>query len=167
MSGKCSPRGTVSPAESAPAAEESASPEAAGGDEAAALQQNEPTDDRLIRGYRHDAVCAVDSVLHQETRPGVAWNALLQRAVETYAAHGFPEEWKRHHQGGPMGYACPDLVATPGDGRLVVENQLVGWNPSITGTKSEDTILSTGEVLTAMEDWPMRQGRPDILVRGA
>jgi antitoxin VapB len=32
------------------------------------------------------------------------------------------------------------------------------WNPSITGTKSEDTILLTGdspETLTTMAGWPM------------
>jgi hypothetical protein len=46
-----------------------------------------------------------------------------------------------------------------------VRNQLVGWNPSIAGTKSEDTILSTGEVLTAARNWPMVGSRPDILCR--
>jgi hypothetical protein len=47
---------------------------------------------------------------------------------------------------------------------------MVGWNPSITGTKSEDTILTRAagrapEILTAMTDWPMLGQRPDILVR--
>jgi len=42
----------------------------------------------------------------------------------------------------------------------------VGWNPSITGTKSEDTILSSGEVITGMKNWPVCGSRPDILCRG-
>jgi hypothetical protein len=57
-----------------------------------------------------------------------------------------------------------------------LENQPFAWNPSITGTKSEDTILATSQgpqVITAAQDWPMvsvegEDGawqRPDILVR--
>ena len=64
-----------------------------------------------------------------------------------------------------MGYAPRDFVATPTEQRALQERQLVGWNPSISGTKSEDTLVSSGEVLTAMNDWPMCGSRPDILVR--
>ena len=64
-----------------------------------------------------------------------------------------------------MGYEARDFKATPTERRRVVERQLVGWNPTITGTKSEDTILSDGSVLTAMADWPMHGTRSDILAR--
>jgi antitoxin VapB len=59
---------------------------------------------------------------------------------------------------------------------LVLENQPFAWNPSITGTKGEDTIItnSTGfSVVTAGSgQWPMVAVdidgqnilRPDILV---
>lgn len=114
---------------------------------------------------RHDAVCAVDAALHEATRPGRRWGDLLGVARQAYAAHGFPDEWRLHHQGGPMGYEPRDFCVTPGEERAVVENQLVGWNPSITGTKSEDTILSTGEVVTSAPGWPLRGVRPDILAR--
>ena len=114
---------------------------------------------------RHAAVCAVDEALHAATRPGVRWCDAFERARETYAANGFADEWKLHHQGGPMGYAPRDFLATPNETRVIKPRQLAGWNPSITGTKSEDTITSAGEVLTAMRDWPMLGARPDILVR--
>lgn len=116
---------------------------------------------------RHEACCRVDRVLHDATRPGARWCDILDRAIECYEEAGYPEEWKKHHQGGPMGYEPRDFKATPTETRAVRENQLVGWNPSITGTKSEDTILSTGEVMTQMSDWPMVDSvnRPDILVR--
>jgi Xaa-Pro aminopeptidase len=114
---------------------------------------------------KHDAVCRVDAALHAATRPGARWCDLLAVAQRAYAEKGFDGEWKLHHQGGPMGYAPRDFLATPSETRRVVERQLAGWNPSITGTKSEDTILSSGEVLTSMRDWPMRGSRPDILVR--
>ncbi|MBI5863471.1 MAG: M24 family metallopeptidase [Planctomycetes bacterium] len=115
---------------------------------------------------RHDAVCTVDRALHDRTRPGERWCDLLEEAVTAYRETGFAEEWKLHHQGGPMGYECRDFKATPTETRRVVESQVVGWNPSITGTKSEDTILSNGEALTSLPDWPATsRHRPDILVR--
>jgi antitoxin VapB len=85
---------------------------------------------------------------------------------QVYRETGYADEWKQHHQGGPMGYEGRDYKATPTETRRVVENQAVGWNPSITGTKSEDTILSSGEVITAMKNWPVCGSRPDILCRG-
>ena len=112
---------------------------------------------------RHDAVCRVDSVLHAATRPGARWCDVLAKAIAAYAEEGYPDEWRKHHQGGPMGYEPRDFKATPAETRAVLAGQLVGWNPTITGTKSEDTILSDGTVLTAMSDWPMNGARPDIL----
>jgi antitoxin VapB len=119
---------------------------------------------------RHGAVCRVDRTLHERTRPEARWCDILQAGREVYAATGFADEWTRHHQGGPMGYELREFKATPTEHRLVADRQLVGWNPSITGTKSEDTILVTGaghEVVTPTEGWPMHEGRPDILARGA
>ena len=122
-----------------------------------------PISDDLRR--KHDAVCKVDEVLRSTTRPGVRWCDVLAAGISTYEATGYADEWKKHHQGGPLGYEPRDFLATPTETRTVLENQLVGWNPSITGTKSEDTILSSGEVITAMPDWPMCGSRPDILCR--
>jgi len=116
---------------------------------------------------RHDAVCQVDAALRSATEPGVMWCDILEEGLRAYKDVGFEDEWKLHHQGGPMGYEARDFLVTPTERRLVEDHQLVGWNPSITGTKSEDTILSsTREVLTVMDNWPMTpHGRPDILRR--
>jgi Xaa-Pro aminopeptidase len=114
---------------------------------------------------RHAAVVAVDRALHAATHPGERWCDLFAVAQAAYEEHGFADEWRKHHQGGPMGYTCRDFLATPTEVRRVAEDQLVGWNPSITGTKSEDTILSTGEVITSTGHWPLLDGRPDILRR--
>lgn len=116
---------------------------------------------------RHDAVCRVDATLRAGTIPGRRWCDVLADGIRTYEETGFAREWTRHHQGGPMGYEARDFKATPDEQRTVQENQLVGWNPSITGTKSEDTILSsTHEVITGNKNWPMTShGRPDILCR--
>ena len=114
---------------------------------------------------RHDAVCRVDAALHAATKVGRRWCDLLGVGIDAYRAEGFGEEWKLHHQGGPVGYEGREFKATPTETRKVVENQLVGWNPSIAGTKSEDTILSSGELLTSTRGWPSCGGRPDILRR--
>ncbi|MBI3855468.1 MAG: M24 family metallopeptidase [Planctomycetes bacterium] len=115
---------------------------------------------------KHDAVCRVDAAFHAATAPGQRWCDILEVGRQVYRETGYAGEWKLHHQGGPMGYEGRDYKATPTETRRVVENQAVGWNPSISGTKSEDTILSSGEVITAMKYWPMCGTRPDILCRG-
>lgn len=115
---------------------------------------------------KHDAVCLVDAALHAATAPGQRWCDILAVGQQVYRDTGYAGEWKLHHQGGPMGYEGRDYKATPTETRRVVENQAVGWNPSITGTKSEDTILSSGEVITSMKNWPACGSRPDILCRG-
>jgi hypothetical protein len=114
---------------------------------------------------RHDAVCRVDAALHAATAPGRRWCDILGAGIDAYRAEGYGEEWKLHHQGGPVGYEGREFKATPTETRTVVKNQMVGWNPSIAGTKSEDTILSSGELLTGMGRWPSCNGRPDILRR--
>lgn len=114
---------------------------------------------------RHDAVCAVDHALHAATAPGQRWCDILEVGRQVYRETGFAGEWRKHHQGGPIGYEGRELKATPSETRRVLERQAVGWNPSITGTKSEDTILSSGELLTGMKSWPDNHGRPDILLR--
>lgn len=115
---------------------------------------------------RHEAVCAVDAALHAATRPGVRWCDALAAGIRAYREVGFPDEWTLHHQGGPVGYEGRDFRATPAETRRIAERQAVGWNPSITGTKSEDTILSSGEVLTPTPNWPTCGTRPDILCLG-
>jgi Xaa-Pro aminopeptidase len=126
------------------------------------------------RRRRHEAVCEVDRTLHARTRPGVRWCDVLSAVQSVYEETGFADEWKKHHQGGPMGYELREFKATPTETRVVVDRQLVGWNPSITGTKSEDTILireGEHEIVTATGGWPVLgkgiEARPDILVRSA
>lgn len=105
-----------------------------------------------------EAVAHIDAAFIAATRPGRTLSEVFKRATATYAATGFADEWQLHHQGGPAGYEPREWVATPHSPEIVEVGQVYAWNPSITGTKSEDTILvgpSGNEVLTVMPDWPM------------
>jgi Xaa-Pro aminopeptidase len=125
---------------------------------------------------KHDAVCAVDAAFIGNTRVGTPVREVFRRGVAAYAENGFADEWKLHHQGGPCGYRPRDYVGTPTAPGVVLENQAYAWNPSITGTKSEDTFLVTArgpQILTPAQNWPMIEvlgggepmKRPDVLVR--
>jgi Xaa-Pro dipeptidase len=121
---------------------------------------------------RHDAVVMVDAAYIQATQPGAAAAAIFQAGRQEYATQGFPDEWTRLHQGGATGYVGRDYRATDDSPHIVRDCQAFAWNPSIAGTKSEDTILATPagpEVLTLTPDLPhlLVDGlrRPDILVR--
>lgn len=104
-----------------------------------------------------EAVAAVDSAFIHATRPGRRVRDVFQAGVEAYRAHGYPDEWQRHHQGGPAGYEPREFVATPETMDPVGAGQAFAWNPSIAGTKSEDTILAGeagNEILTEIAGWP-------------
>lgn len=125
---------------------------------------------------KHDAVVHVDAAFINETKPGNRLGHIFAAAQKTYADMGYADQWKLHHQGGATGYLAREVKATPGSEIEVLADQAFAWNPSITGTKSEDTILVRAhgpEILTQAVDWPMIDvtmgdatiRRPDILVR--
>ena len=104
------------------------------------------------------ACATIDATLIGSTRPGVRLVDVFGAATAAYAAAGFPDEWRHHHQGGPASYAPRDFLATPTSAQIVQADQAYAWNPSIAGVKSEDTILvgaAANEVLTAIDGWPM------------
>ncbi|MBI1387623.1 MAG: M24 family metallopeptidase [bacterium] len=107
---------------------------------------------------KHQAVCAIDAALILGSTPGAAYGGVLREAIRLYQECGFEHEWELHHQGGPTGYIGRYFKATPTTREIVKDRSAVAWNPSISGTKSEDTVLITEngpEVLTAAREWPM------------
>jgi antitoxin VapB len=107
---------------------------------------------------KEQAVAQIDATFIHATRPGRTIGEVIERAIRTYEEVGYPDEWNLHHQGGPAGYEPREYLATPGSAEDVFAGQAFAWNPSITGTKSEDTILVSEdgyEVITAIKGWPM------------
>ena len=82
---------------------------------------------------------------------------VFQSAKDAYAEVGFSNEWQLHHQGGPAGYDPREFLATDEIDVPIGIGQVYAWNPSITGIKSEDTILvgeQENEIISAISGWP-------------
>lgn len=108
---------------------------------------------------KHEAVMRVDAEFIAHTRPGTAVDFIFRKGMDAYAQGGFPDEWQQHHQGGATGYAGRDYRAKQGSKEIVQPNQAFAWNPSIAGTKSEDTVIALSgetEIISAYGDWPMK-----------
>jgi len=106
---------------------------------------------------RQEATARVDATFIASTRPGAAVKDVFARALEVYRATGFADEWTLHHQGGAAGYEPRETIGRPSSTEQVAEGQAFAWNPSITGTKSEDTILvgrDRNDVMTEIAGWP-------------
>ncbi|HEX2224952.1 MAG TPA: M24 family metallopeptidase [Thermoanaerobaculia bacterium] len=111
---------------------------------------------------RTRAAAEVNAELLAHTRPGATGRELFAAAARVYAEQGFPGEERRHHQGGPLGYQSRDWIAHPASEETVASPQAFAWNPSVTGTKVEETWLvqdGQAECLTATPGWPALEVR--------
>jgi antitoxin VapB len=122
-----------------------------------------------------EGVAYIDAAMIEATRPGKTVAEIFQVTKDAYAKVGFADEWKLHHQGGPAGYDPREFIATTSANASVGIGQAYAWNPSITGCKSEDTILvgeTNNEILSIVDGWPTNQvevngltlERPAILI---
>ena len=104
-----------------------------------------------------DATARVFGRLLAGTRPGARGRELFAIARQAYSEAGFAGEEAKHHQGGATGYRTREWVAHPESEEVVEARQAFAWNPSITGTKVEETALldETGlRLITTSPDWP-------------
>ena len=106
---------------------------------------------------RTRATAQVFGRLLEATRAGTSGAALYAAARDGYAAVGFPGEELKHHQGGAIGYRAREWTAHPKSEEIVQARQAFAWNPTITGTKVEDTALLVDgamQIVTTSPDWP-------------
>lgn len=131
--------------------------------------------DALIQRWR--AAAMVDAEMIAASRPGTTGAAIFAVAKAAYARAGFPLEWQQHHQGGAAGYQSREWRTTETATEVIRSGQIMAWNPSVAGAKSEDTILvEDGEplprIITQTGAWPLHPFttgagtvlRPEILV---
>lgn len=109
-----------------------------------------------LHGKIH-AAARVHAALQSRSIAGVQASELISVAEREYTAAGFADEWKHHHQGGAIGYKEREWVARPALDQTVQPRQAFAWNPSVRGTKVEDTIISLDggvENLTETPEFP-------------
>jgi Xaa-Pro aminopeptidase len=111
---------------------------------------------------RHQAVSNVDAAAILSTEPGRRVSDIFVTIQQAYADNGYPGEWQKHHQGGAAGYQPREYTATESCPEVVVAHQAFAWNPSITGTKCEDTVLAAPDGVRMItepgEGWPRVEG---------
>ncbi len=83
----------------------------------------------------------IDLIYMRNTIVGESYQYPLTAGKNAYERLGYAEEFDKHHQGGPIGYNPREYRLDFSHKDSIVENQGFCWNPSITGTKSEDTIV--------------------------
>lgn len=124
---------------------------------------------------RTDAVAKVHAKMMHATRPNATGKEIFEFTKQSYADVGFVGEETNHHQGGATGYKTRDWVAHSQNNERVLVNQAFALNPSITGTKSEETFFVSEngiEVITVSPNFPTIETvidgtkylTPDILV---
>ena len=122
---------------------------------------------------RYERLLRVEAAFLDALRPGRSVGDVFRAGAAAYAANGFDrDEWRRHHQGGPCGYAPRDAIATAAAEGPVDLAQAFAWNPSAAGIKVEDTVVTTSHgpaLLTGDPRWPVirvaGRDRPAILER--
>jgi len=104
------------------------------------------------------AAAEVDARLLAASTAGSPLGEVFEAGAAAYAAQGFPEEWRRHHQGGLTGYKGREVFGAPREQTPVPSTAAVAWKTSIGGgAKSEDTALVQSgnvEVVTRTPDLP-------------
>jgi len=106
---------------------------------------------------RTDAAAYVNAKMLNATVAGAKGADVYAAAASAYAERGFADEINRHHQGGAAGYKTREWVAHPASAEVVHYDQAFAWNPSITGTKIEETCIATEggiDVITTSPDFP-------------
>lgn len=90
-------------------------------------------------------------------KEGLSYGDYFEQVKSLYREAGWEDEWKSHHQGGPTGYQCREWFALPGMDSVMHTNQAYAWNPTILGTKCEETTILKEQgviTLTRTENWP-------------
>jgi Xaa-Pro dipeptidase len=92
---------------------------------------------------QYEKTAEIENLMADATKPGVDDLEILELSKKLYEKAGYPEMWRVHHQGGPQSYTNGFYLITPSSHEVVRLNQCYGYNPSITGTKTEDGFIVT------------------------
>ena len=100
---------------------------------------------------RHLISAEAEAAAIAAIRPGNTYGEALQAQIDVYEKHGYTDEWRNHTQGGPIGYGAREFGPGPRShpDRFtewpVEVGHAVAWNPTVQGSKAEDTFLVGAE----------------------
>lgn len=102
----------------------------------------------------------IDAQILDQTSKTSSLNEMFSKIKEIYKENGYPDEWKLHHQGGVTGYNSREFIATSYSKVNIKNKMAFAWNPTITGTKLEDTYLKNESEMIPLtcslqSDWPI------------
>jgi Xaa-Pro aminopeptidase len=114
-------------------------------------------DDQDVSRRTHAAASAFAAAVGATT-PSATGARLFDAIATSYASSGYPGEEAHHHQGGAIGYRAREWVAHPTSTEAVALPQAFAWNPTVAGTKVEETCLvhedGQVEMITGSPNWP-------------
>ena len=104
------------------------------------------------------SILEIEAAALNATKPGMGLSEIYAILANEYARIGKPNAINEHHQGGLTGYLAREAIAQPASEFNLEANNAVAWNPSLPGTKIEDTFLlgpdGKLENLTFDNTWP-------------
>jgi Xaa-Pro aminopeptidase len=125
---------------------------------------------------RMKKIAEFESALFEASKPGAKLSQIFDSTFEVYKSAGFENETRNQHFGGITGYNAREAFARPAQpGQTdwsLNEGMALAWNPTLPGSKIEDTVLVTKsgvESVTIDPQWPKFEldgrMRPDVWVR--
>ncbi len=109
---------------------------------------------------KQKAVNYVYSIFFEKAVSGKTLGELYEIGKKAYKDAGFSNEWKNHHQGGILGYKPLEYIIYKGSNTRINNNNIMGFNPTITGVKTEDPVLiqnGTSRITVFDERWPYEE----------
>ncbi len=92
---------------------------------------------------KYEIACLIEAATVDMAREGVKYNDIFNMQCSLYEKYGYPDEWKKHFQGGRTGYLVNDASLTLDPEATISDNQAFNWYITLTGTKVEETMLTS------------------------
>lgn len=96
-----------------------------------------------IMQEKHAKCVRVNGAFWEALKPGKSVSEVFGAGVNQYGLEGYPLEHKEHHQGGLTGFIPRELRASYESTHKVRVGEAYAFNPTIIGSKVEDTVLVT------------------------
>lgn len=116
---------------------------------------------------KQEIVNFLEAKLCFNSLPGIMLKDLFEIAKNFYKELKYPDEWQNHTFGGIVGYRPREFLIDALNTVKINKNNIISWNPTISGAKAEDVILvEKNKViqLTIDKRWPCSEYHVDNMI---